>query len=192
VRPPSWREGEPSGADFFAVKAILEALLGTVRVPWRVERATEPFLHPGRSARVIAGDGPAGWIGEIHPAVARAWDLDDGAVGFELDLEGITDMAFTDPGYRDLTPYPAVIQDRAWWFPAEVPADEVLSAIGMGAGKLLREVSIFDVYPAGDRVSLAVRLEFRADDRTLTDDEVARERAKIDAEVAKLGGEPRG
>jgi phenylalanyl-tRNA synthetase beta chain len=192
VRPPSWREGEPPGADFFAVKAIMEALLETVRVPWRVERATEPFLHPGRSARVIVSDGPAGWIGEIHPAVARAWDLDDGAVGFELDLERITDMAFTDPGYQDLTPYPAVIQDRAWWFPSDVPADEVLAAISVGAGKLLREAEIFDVYPAGDRVSLAVRLEFRADDRTLTDEEVARERAKIDAEVERLGGEPRG
>jgi phenylalanyl-tRNA synthetase beta chain len=193
LRPASWREPEPPQADFFAVKAVMEALLETVRVPWRVERGGEPFLHPGRAARVIASDGPAGWIGEIHPAVARAWDLDGGAVGFEIDLEGITEMAMTVPGYRDLTPFPAVIQDRAWWFAPDVQAWDVLAAIRLGAGKLLRNAEIFDVYPAGDRVSLAVRLEFRADDRTLTDEEVARVREKIDAEVAeRLGGEPRG
>ena len=64
---------------------MLAALLDTLRVPWRVEAGREPFLHPGRSAVVYAGDEVAGWLGEIHPAVARTWDL-DGAAGFELEL----------------------------------------------------------------------------------------------------------
>jgi phenylalanyl-tRNA synthetase beta chain len=69
----------------------------------------------------------------------------------------------------------------------------VLATVREAGAPLLRNAEIFDVYPAGDRVSLAVRLEFRADDRTLTDEEVAQRRAKIDAAVAeRLGGEPRG
>ena len=97
------------------------------------------------------------------------------------------------PRYEDLTSFPAVLQDRAWWFAPDVPAAEVLATVRDAGGPLLRDAEIFDVYPAEDRVSLALRLRFRADDRTLTDEEVAQRRAKIDAAVAeRLGGEPRG
>jgi phenylalanyl-tRNA synthetase beta chain len=192
MRPPSWREGEPPKADFYAAKAVLAALLDALRVPWSVERAQEPFLHPGRSARVLVGGRNAGWLGEIHPSVARAWDLDD-AAGFELDLGVIKHEALYVPRYEDLTSFPAVLQDRAWWFAPDVPAADVIATVRDAGGPLLRRAEIFDVYPTGDRVSLAVRLEFRADDRTLTDDEVAQRRAKIDAAVAeRLGGDPRG
>jgi phenylalanyl-tRNA synthetase beta chain len=192
MRPPSWREPEPPQADFYAVKAVLAALLDTLRVPWSVERGSEPFLHPGRTARVLVGGEPAGWLGELHPAVARAWDLDGGA-GFEVDLGLIEGAATHVPRYEDVTSFPAVLQDRAWWFAPDVPAAEVIATVHDAAGPLLRRAEIFDVYPAGDRVSLAVRLEFRADDRTLTDEEVAQRRATIDAAVAeRLGGEPRG
>jgi phenylalanyl-tRNA synthetase beta chain len=192
LRPASWREGEPPVADFFSVKAVLAALLDTLRVPWRVEHAREPFLHPGRSARVLAADEPAGWLGEIHPAVARAWDL-DAAAGFELDLGVIEQAAEYVTHYADVTSFPAVLQDRAWWFAPGVAAGDVLATVREAGGPLLHAAEIFDVYPAAGRVSLAVRLEFRAADRTLTDDEVAQRRAKIDAAVAeRLGGEPRG
>jgi phenylalanyl-tRNA synthetase beta chain len=141
---------------------------------------------------VLVGDEPAGWLGELHPAVARAWDL-DGAAAFELDLAALEAAATHVPRYEDLTSFPAVLQDRAWWFSRDVPAADVLAAVREAGGPLLRRAEIFDVYPAGDRVSLAVRLEFRALDRTLTDDEVAQQRARIDAAVAeRLGGEPRG
>ena len=192
VRPPSWREHEPPQADFYAAKAVLAALLDTLRVDWSVERGGEPFLHPGRAARVLVDGEPAGWLGEIHPAVARAWDLDGGG-GFELDLGLVEAAALYVPRYEDLTSFPAVLQDRAWWFAPDVPAADVLAAVREAGGPLLRAAEIFDVYPAEDRVSLAVRLQFRADDRTLTDEEVAQRRAKIDAAVAeRLGGEPRG
>ena len=192
LRPPSWREPEPPRADFHVAKAVLAALLDTLRVPWSVERGGEPFLHPGRAARVLIGGEPAGWLGEIHPAVARAWDLEGGA-GFELELGRVEATALYVPRYEDLTSFPAVLQDRAWWFAPDVPAAEVLATVRDAGGPLLRDAEIFDVYPAEDRVSLALRLRFRADDRTLTDEEVAQRRAKIDAAVAeRLGGEPRG
>jgi phenylalanyl-tRNA synthetase beta chain len=193
MRPASWREPSPPPVDFFTVKAVLAALLDALRVPWSVEAAREPFLHPGRSARVLIAGEAAGWLGEIHPSLARAWDIDGGAAGFEIALAPLERAAVHVPGYEDVTSYPAVLQDRAWWFAPDVPAADVLAVVREAGGALLRHAGIFDVYPAEGRVSLALRLEFRADDRTLTDEEVAQRRAKIDAAVAeRLGGEPRG
>jgi len=192
MRPPSWREPEPPRADFFAAKAVLAALMESIRAPWSVEAAREPFLHPGRAARVLAGGEHAGWLGELHPAVSAGWDVEL-ASGFELDLAVLQRVAELDPYFRDLTSFPAVRQDRAWWFPATVAAGDVLAVVREAGGALLARAEVFDVYPAGERTSLALRLEFRAPDRTLTDDEVAQRRAKIDAAVAeRLGGEPRG
>ena len=198
LRPATWREPEPPRADFFAAKAVLAAALNAIRVPWSVEAAGEPFLHPGRAARVLVAGDSAGWLGEVHPGVAAAWDL-DAATGFELDLGVVLAHAVAVPGYEDVTSYPAVRQDRAWWFPAGVSAGDVIATVREAGGPLLAHAEVFDVYaPAGDdgappRTSLAVRLEFRAPDRTLTDEEVARRRAAIDAAVAeRLGGEPRG
>jgi phenylalanyl-tRNA synthetase beta chain len=192
LRPPSWREPEPPQADFFAVKGVLAALLDALRVPWSVEAAREPFLHPGRAARVLIDGRPAGWLGELHPAVSARWDVDL-AAGFELELEALAAAARQVPRYEDVTSFPAVRQDRAWWFPRSVAAADVVAVVREAGGGLLRRVEVFDVYPAGERTSLALRLEFQAPDRTLTDEEVAGRRVEIDAAVAeRLGGEPRG
>jgi phenylalanyl-tRNA synthetase beta chain len=192
MRPASWREPAPPKADFFAAKGALAALMTALRADWAVEPAREPFLHPGRAARVLVGGEPAGWLGELHPSVAAGWDVEL-AAGFELDLDVLLGAARLDPPFRDLTSYPSVRQDRAWWFPATVAAGDVLAVVREAGGALLAHADVFDVYPAGDRTSLALRLEFRAGDRTLTDEEVAQRRAKIDAAVAdRLGGEPRG
>ena len=83
---------------------------------WSVEPAREPFLHPGRAARVLVGGEPAGWLGELHPSVAAGWDVEQ-AAGFELELAVLARHAALDPHYRDLTSFPSVRQDRAWWFP---------------------------------------------------------------------------
>ena len=192
MRPPSWREPAPPRADFFAAKGVLEAMLRAIRADWAVEPAPQPFLHPGRAARVLVGGEPAGWLGELHPAVAAGWDVEQ-AAGFELELAVLARHAALDPHYRDLTSFPSVRQDRAWWFPATVAAADVIAVVREAGGALLAGAEVFDVYSDGERTSLAIRMEFRATDRTLTDEEVAQRRAKIDAAVAeRLGGEPRG
>jgi phenylalanyl-tRNA synthetase beta chain len=171
---------------------VLAAVLDGIRADWSVERASEPFLHPGRAARVLVGGEPAGWLGELHPTVSGGWDVER-AAGFELDIAVLERAAELAPHYQDVTSFPSVHQDRAWWFPAGVAAGDVVAAVREAGGALLRRAEVFDVYPAEGRVSLALRLEFRAPDRTLTDEEVAQRRAKIDAAVAeRLGGEPRG
>jgi phenylalanyl-tRNA synthetase beta chain len=196
VRPPTWRDGEPPRVDFFAAKAVLGALLDALRVPWSVERSGEPFLHPGRSARVLVDGEPAGWLGELHPGVAREWDLESVA-GFELRWSVLERAAVAVPRYEDLTSFPVVRQDLAIVVPDDVTAAAVVDAVRGAGGALLRSVEVFDVYRGAQtgegRTSLALRLEFRASDRTLTDEEVAQRRGKIVAALTeRLGGELRG
>jgi phenylalanyl-tRNA synthetase beta chain len=198
VRPASWREPEPPRADVFVAKGVLGALLDTLRVPWRVEPAQEPFLHPGRSAHVLIGEDPApvGWLGELHPTVAAAWDLDGVVAGFEIDLGAALAAAPVAPDFEDVTSFPSVRQDVAVDLPAEVPAEEVVALVRGAGGALLRRAEVFDVYAGAQvgegRRSLALRLEFRAKDRTLTDEEVAERRAKIVAALGRVDGRLRG
>jgi phenylalanyl-tRNA synthetase beta chain len=191
LRPPSWRDESPPAADYFAAKGVLETVLAAIRVDFAVERTSEPFLHPGRAARVLVAGADAGWLGELHPAVAAEWDLGRVA-GFELDLEVVLPAARVDPLYEDLTSFPSIRQDLAFWVPAEIPAAQLVDTVRSAGGALLRDAEVFDVYAAEGRTSLALRLEFRANDRTLTDEDVRGRREKIVAEVAKLGGELRG
>ena len=193
---PTWRSPARVDADIFAAKGVLAGLLDSLRLAWSVQAATQPFLHPGRAAVVHLGDGPIGWLGEIHPLVARAWDLDV-VSGFEIDLDAIIDAAAANvPLYRDLTSFPEVRQDLAVTVAERVPASRVIDVIRAAGGTLLTDVAVFDVYrgeQVGDgRVSLALRLVFRAADRTLSDAEVAPRREKIAAALAaELGGELR-
>jgi phenylalanyl-tRNA synthetase beta chain len=163
-------------------------------VPWTLVHASEPFLHPGRSARILADGEPAGWVGEIHPLVAADWDwdLDDTVAAFELDLDVVP--VPTTPLYRDVSSFPDVREDLAVVVPEHVSADELIDAV-RGAGRpLLAGVEVFDVYRDPEKLgegnkSLALRLTYRATDRTLTDEEVAERREAIAGAVERvLGG----
>ena len=197
VRPASWGDPEPPGTDFFAAKAVLATLLDALRAEWDVAPGSpQPFLHPQRAATVRIAGAEAGWLGELHPSVAAAWDL-EGVAGFELDLGALAPAARAVARYEDLTSFPAIRQDLAVVVPGDVPAARVLEVIRRAGGALLRDAAVFDVYRGAQvgegRASLAVRLEFRAPDRTLTDEEVAERRAKIVAALAdQVGGELRG
>ena len=160
-----------------------------------MQPAREPFLHPGRTARVLIAGRPAGWLGELHPQVAAAWDV-DAAAAFELDWAMLSAAAIRVQRYEDLTSFPAVRQDLAVSVPDDVPAARVVEVVRAAGGPLLRAAEVFDVYRGAQvgegRSSLALRLEFRAPDRTLTDEDVAGRREKIVAALGEqVGGELR-
>jgi phenylalanyl-tRNA synthetase beta chain len=191
LAPPSWR-GASERADFFALKGTLEALAGQLGVELSFEAATEPFLHPGRAASVHLAEEPIGWLGELHPLVCRAWDL-EAAVAFELELAVLLAAAPAgEETYEDVTTFPGVHQDIAVVVPDEVSAAQVREAVLAGGGELLVSAEVFDLYEGEQlgegRKSLALRLEFRAADRTLTDEEVAGLRDSIRTELEKIGG----
>ncbi|HEX6153299.1 MAG TPA: phenylalanine--tRNA ligase subunit beta, partial [Solirubrobacterales bacterium] len=191
LTPRSWRGGGEA-ADFFAVKGTLEALAGQLGVQLGFAPAEEPFLHPGRAAAVSIDGAAVGWLGEVHPLVCRTWDL-DGAVAFELDAAPLIAAAtLGEESYEDVTTFPAVYQDLAVVVPGDVSADRVRQAILAGGGELLGQAEVFDLYEGEqlgeNRKSLALNLEFRAADRTLTDEEVAGLRHSIKAKLDEIGG----
>jgi phenylalanyl-tRNA synthetase beta chain len=192
--PGGWRS-ERRQADFFAARALLEAVLEVAGVDWVAEEGGRSFLHPGRAASIVARESERklGWLGELHPLVAREWDVQGPVAGFELDVEAVLEVtAGREDVYRDVTSFPAVLQDIAVVVPEGVPAAEVEGAVRAGGGELLAGVEVFDLYrgeQAGEgNKSLALRLEFRAPDRTLTDEEVARRREAIERELDGIGG----
>ena len=194
LEPRSWRTaGQP--ADFFALKGIAEALAGQLRAPLSFAPGEQPFLHPGRTAAVTVGDQPAGWLGEVHPLVCRAWDL-PAAVAFELDAAPL--FAASEVGeeeYADVTTFPPALRDLAVVVPTEMPAERVRATVLEAGGELLRTARVFDLYEGEQlgegRKSLALGLELGAADRTLTDEEVDQVRDAIVAALAEIGGQLR-
>jgi phenylalanyl-tRNA synthetase beta chain len=182
VRPVTWREPDPARADFFAAKGVLGGLLDALRARWTVEPATEPFLHPGRTARIRVDGKPAGWLGEVHPLVAAEWDIEDTVAAFELDLDAVP-LPDT-PLYVDVTSFPEAREDLAVVVADDVAAADVLDVVRRAGAPLLARATVFDVYRDAERlgagnVSLALRLTYRAPDRTLIDEEVAARRGAI-------------
>jgi len=186
--------GLAMGADFLAAKGLVEAVFAAAGLELGVQADPRPFLHPGRAASVLCEDEQVGWIGELHPLVAREWDL-DGTAAFELDFDALAERATGPAAYTVVPAFPAVLQDIAVVADANVTAAEVTAAVREGAGELLARAEVFDVYE-GEQVgegkrSLALRLEFRAPDRTLTDEEVAERRTAIEAALGEIGGKLR-
>jgi phenylalanyl-tRNA synthetase beta chain len=192
--PATWGAPDPPKADLFAVKGVLEALGAALRVELECRPALQPFLHPGRSAAVVCAGEELGWLGELHPLVAREWDL-DGAAVMELELDRLLAIAASRRLYRDVISYPALRQDLAVVLPERVLAAQALAAVREAGGGLLDEVGVFDVYSGPQvgegRRSLALSLAFRAPDRTLADEDVAPVRERIVAALGALGGELR-
>ncbi len=200
LAPRSWR-GEPARADFFAAKALLGALLDRFHLDWSVEVGSWPFLHPGRSAAVLAcarqgiGEVTLGFLGEIHPLVSDAWDLGRTAA-FAVDLGKIAELTAPVASFAAFGSFPALRQDIAVTLPVSVSAADVLARVREKGGRSLEAVEVFDVYTGAQvgegRRSLALALSFRALDRTLTDEDITPVRGRIVAGLAELGGELRG
>jgi phenylalanyl-tRNA synthetase beta chain len=197
---PSWREGRGE-ADFFAAKALLGSLLDRFHVHWSVREAAHwPFLHPGRSAEVLARSASGeplrlGFLGEVHPRVAESWDLGR-TTAFAIDLGLLATVAPEVVSFTAFGPFPALRQDLAVTLPVEVSARELLHLVRKAGGEMLDTAEIFDVYTGAQvgegRRSLALTMSFRVLERTLTDEDVAPVRERIIAALGELGGELRG
>ena len=160
--------------DFFAMKGCVEALLRDLRVTDVTITADRenPSYHPGRCAVVCAGKTPVGVIGQIHPAVAKNYDIGE-TYAAELDFLRLLECRVSEARYSALPKYPSVTRDVALVCDAAVTVAALTDCIKRGGGALLREVQLFDIYtgsqvPAGKK-SIAFSLKLRSDDTTLTD-----------------------
>jgi phenylalanyl-tRNA synthetase beta chain len=166
--------------DFSLAKGLVERVLGALGVEATYVPVVEPFLHPGKSAGVVVGDRHIGWLGEVHPLVARAFDLTKPTISAELDLDAVLAAVGGVPLFEDLLSFPAVEQDLALVVERTVLAADVVAAVRAAGGSLLRSVRVFDVYEGPQvgegKKSLALRLVFRSEERTLSEAEINDER----------------
>ncbi len=174
--------------DFHDLKGDLESLasLAGADADLRLSKATQPWLHPGRSAAVWQGEQCLGWIGHLHPQLLKALDLDTEVVAFELDVEPLARRALACA--RPLSRFPSVRRDLALVVPDTVSWAAMADSLRGALGALLHEVRLFDVYhgdglEAGTK-SVAMGLILQDVSRTLTEQDAD---ATVAAAVAALG-----
>ena len=179
---------------FFTLKGELEAVLTGMRIKKATYTAVKdnPTYHPGRCAMVTIDGVDVGYMGQIHPMVAKNYDIDGEVYYAEIDLSKLADLQLPDATYTPLPKYPSVNRDLSMLCDEAVTVADVENVITASAGKLLRGVKLFDIYrgtgvPEGKK-SMAFSLELRADDRTLTDADSENVMKKVLAALSeKLG-----
>ena len=176
--------------DFHDLKGDLEALAAASGAQLEFRAAQHPFAHPARSADVWRDGCRIGWIGQLHPRLAKALDIDVDVLAFELDLEPL--VARTLPRAGELSRFPAVRRDLAVLVAEPVEWAALSATIRESAGALLRDVVLFDRY-VGQGVepgfkSLAMGLILQDVSRTLTDSDVDAVVADVVAAIEREQG----
>ena len=160
---------------FFTLKGELEAVFAGLRLKKAAFRAEKnnPSYHPGRCAAVSIDGVDVGVMGQVHPLVAKNYGIDMDVYCAEINFTKLLSCRLPDATYTPLPKYPAVTRDLALICDEHITVAQAEDVITAAAGKLLRDVRLFDIYrgvgvPEGKK-SMAFSLELRADDRTLTD-----------------------
>ena len=171
-------------ADFFALKGTVDALLKELRLPKctyvRPSEAEGVFeeccaLHPGRSAVILSDETPIGYLGELHPTVQKTYGIGTRTYVAKLLVQEMAEMAEAEVTYRPLPKFPAITRDLSLLCDDALPVGKMEEAIEQAAGKLLEEVTLFDVYK-GDQIaagkkSVSFSLRLRSHEGTLTDEQ---------------------
>ena len=177
----------------FSVWREISAALG---VGARVDQTRVPAgLHATRSATLQAGKQAIGAVGEVDPTVLERFGVSERVAVLELDLDHVLDREPKPAAWKPVSRYPSSDLDLAFVLPDDVPAERLEKAIRQGAGVLLVDIELFDVFrsPAvGDgRRSLAYRLRLQAPDRNLTEADTAEVRRAVLTAGTKLGADLR-
>ena len=164
--------------DFYDLKGIVEVLLsdlGITKVSFNPESENNTF-HPGRCANLIIGGKAIGVLGQIHPVVCENYDVSNEVYAAEIDLDALISMAKTDKTYKKLPKFPSTQRDLALIADDSVLAAQIESVIKKKSGNIFESLTLFDVYkgkqvPEGKK-SMAYSVVFRAEEKTLTDEDV--------------------
>ncbi len=160
---------------FFSLKGELTAVFEGLNLKKASYSAVKdhPSYHPGRCAKVTIDGVDVGYIGQVHPLVAKNYGIDDEVYCAEINFTKLAELRLPDPTYVPLPKYPTVSRDLAIVCDEAVTVAEAEAVMTAAAGKLLRNIRLFDIYRgtgvAEGKKSMAFSLELRADDRTLTD-----------------------
>ena len=183
----NWTHGKDN-VDFYDMKGVVEALFEKLNVTnLELVPSTQPYLHPGKSCAVKYDGKILGEFGELHPEVAKNYDVPADTYVLELSVEPLVKAAETIPQYKHLPKFPGTSRDIAVVVPTTITMKDLVATIRANAGPLLQDVKLFDVY-TGKQVaegskSMAFNLTFQAADRTLKDDEIDKIIAEVVAKV---------
>jgi len=182
---PGWQPADTTPMDFFDLKGILEAALDGLHVAEvRYEPHQHPSFHPGKCARILAGEQQIGVFGELHPQVRQQYDLPAAPV-LAADLNLLTLFACARERYEafPVPAFPPVLEDLAVVVDEDLPAERVAEVIRAAGGKIVTSVRLFDIYRSeqigAGKKSLAYSLAYQAPDKTLSDKDVAGMRTRI-------------
>ena len=170
---------------FFTLKGELEAIFSGLHIKKAryIADATNPSYHPGRCAKVTIDGIDVGYIGQIHPLVAQNYDIDCEVYCAQINFTALFDLQLPEATYVPLPKYQAVTRDIAVICEEAITVAQLEDVICAAAGKLLRNIKLFDIYrgtgiPEGKK-SMAFSMELRADDRTLTDSDCEQVMGKV-------------
>jgi len=164
------------GYDFYDIKGIIEALFKRLSIySLKFIRSKKSFLHPGKSADILWGDINLGYMGQVHPKVSKEFDVAENIFVFEFDVKSMYNASGKTFIYTEIPKYPPIIRDMAIVVKDDVLSSDVLEEIKKHGTNLLSDTYLFDVFK-GQQIkegykSLAYSLEFRSNERTLTDNE---------------------
>jgi phenylalanyl-tRNA synthetase beta chain len=184
--------GPAHSVDFYDLKGYTEAILERLGATWTLEPLEQPTYHPRACARIIVNTREAGTMGEIHPKVLQAFDIEQPVYVLDLDLQYLVDLT---PARAVFTPppmFPPSLRDLAITVDKSIPAGHLLDTVREAGGKLLSKIHIFDIYTGKqvpeNKKSVALNLVFQAPDRTLTDHDTQKFYDKILEALRKKHG----
>ncbi len=196
--PAGWQPSSRGPMDWYDLKGVVEGLLEGLKVgEVAYEPAEHASFHPGTCARILVEGREIGRLGSLHPQVRARYDLPEGPVVMgDIDLDGLLAAVEDRHAVRPVPTFPPVLEDMAFVVDEVVPSARVGAAIRQAGGEILEGLRLFDVY-RGDQIgagkkSLAYAVTYQAEDRTLTDAEVAAVRSRIVKKLAEeLGAQLR-
>jgi phenylalanyl-tRNA synthetase beta chain len=162
--------------DFYDIKSDVESLLSLtdLQEPIIFNTLQHKALHPGQQAAICRGDKTIGWLGKIHPSIAKSQGFKSDVFVFELAQDGLLES--TVPSFKPVSKFPSVTRDISVVIDAKTPVASVEQAVLAELNDSLSSIVLFDIYQGDavgeDKKSLSYSLSFRRDDRTYTDDEV--------------------
>jgi phenylalanyl-tRNA synthetase beta chain len=183
--PAAWDVKEPPSFDFFDLKGLLLDLAAAFQLPnVRVESSANPALHPGKQASLLSGDVILGQFGALHPLVKARYEATYAEIlTAEIDLRLFFECATKSGQLVPVPAFPPILEDIAIIVDEAIPAGQIEALIRQTGGKLLADVSLFDIFRGAQigagKKSMAYSLTYQAPDRTLTDKDATAIRQKI-------------
>ncbi|MEK6222351.1 MAG: phenylalanine--tRNA ligase subunit beta [Chloroflexota bacterium] len=180
-----WMGGDKTPMDFYDLKGVADKMLAGLQIKLAVyENFQHPVFHPGKCARITSQGPQIGVLGELHPAVHAQYDFSEAPVlAATFNIEALQAASTVNHEIVPVSIYPPVLEDLALVVEETISAEEVQKLIDQTGGKTVTDVRLFDVYRGEqlgtNKKSLAYSITYQAEDRTLTDKEVAKVRNKI-------------